>query len=427
MSKIWLVAKREYLYNIQRGTFLFSTFGTPLLIGGMWALIFLLFGNGDDFSEFTQIGYVDNSGLIAVVDLPEESQFTFEAYESVGAAQAALEAETLDAYYIVPEDYLTTGRLERYAFGDAPEDLDDVFQDVLSQNLSQQLEVGFSGERLIDPVDDMTIILQDSGRELTQDAVPVLLLTPMLFAILFSIALQSTGGFLMQGIVKEKTNRILEILVTTITPTQMLIGKIIGLGFVGLTQVVVWILTAVLFFTLAPSSGALSVLNDLPLPWDLFIIGIVYFIFGYFFNGSILAAVGVLAGSEQQSNSYAAIVNLSGYLIPIALLTSFIENSNGTLPTVLSIFPLTSPLSMMLRVGFGGVPLWQIVLSVAVLFLTSLLVAIAAGKLFRWAMLMYGKSFNMRDLTAVIFGNQEMGVTPVTSQLQETTQEGATS
>lgn len=414
MNRVFRVAFREYNYNLRRPAFLFTAFGTPLMIVGIWVLIFTVFDNtGPDFSEFDTVGYVDNAAIIVEDSLntDDDPDFVFQPYENEASANSALESEALDAYFVIPADYITAGTVQRYANGDVPEDLNSTFQQLIAQNISQDLEVGFPAERLVEPFSDMTVFLQDTGRELSSEAVPVLLLTPMFFAILFWLVIQTTSTFMMTSLVQEKSNRILEVLVTSITPLQMIGGKIIGLGLLGLTQIIVWLVLALLFFIVGPSTDALSFLEGFSIPFDLFLAGIVYFLLGYFLIAALLAGIGVLVGTEQQSNQYAAIVNLIGYFIPLAFFTTFIETPDAAIPTILSILPLTAPFSMVLRVGFGAVPAWQLALSIGVQIVIILIVTYASAKIFRWGMLMYGKQFTLRDITDVIFGNREMGVT----------------
>jgi len=239
------------------------------------------------------------------------------------------------------------------------------------------------------------------------------------FAILFTIAVQTTSSFLVNGLVQEKTNRIMEILVTSISPMQLLLGKILGLGTLGFTQVGVWVIVAAGFYVFGPQIEFLSIFEGVALPVDLILVGVLYFIMGYFFVASILAGIGVIAGSEQQGNQYAVIITMSGYFVNLFVLTRFIEDPNGTVPTILSMIPFTAPMAMVIRVGFTAVPLPEIALSLAILFVSTLIVAWAAGKVFRWGLLLYGKKITPRDILSVIRGQPEPGVTATDLQRQE--------
>ncbi|GAB4320934.1 MAG: hypothetical protein Kow00117_10280 [Phototrophicales bacterium] len=422
MSKILLIARREYLYNLKRPAFLFAAFGTPVIILSLWLLVFLVLAPQDE-PDITEFGYVDLADIISPdLSLPQTISYTFIPFADEASAMRALEAETIGAYFVIPPGYadfdalaaaqenrasldeVEFGKVQMVSYGDEPDDLIRVFNQFLVWHSSHQFGIdGMVGERISDPA-EMIVELKDTGRELSLDALPVLFLLPMFLAVIFWIATQTTSGFLMNGLVEEKKNRIMEIIITTITPMQLLMGKIIGLGLLGLTQMAVWIGLVFVFLILGPQFESLAFLESIPLPFDVILVGIVYFALGYFLSGSILSAIGVLASSEQQSNQYAALVNLPGYLIPLFLLTEFIRDSNSTLSTVLSLIPITAPVSMTIRVGLGAVPLWQIALGVLLLLLTIFVATWGSSKVFRWGLLLYGKKITPREIIQVIRG-----------------------
>lgn len=423
MSKIWLVAKREYLQNLRRPAFLFAAFGTPIIIIAMWLIVFLVLDPNKE-PDITQFGYVDQAELINPdIMLGDDEDYTFVSFADEEAARSSLEAEEIGAYFVIPAGYadfealedarsgdgvdLSTidfGRVELVSYGDDPEDLIPTFQRLIVLNLSDELGIESDlGTRISNP-SNMTVVLKDTGRELSMDALPVLFLLPLFFAIIFWIATQTTSGFLMNGLVEEKKNRIMEIIITTITPMQLLTGKIIGLGLLGLTQMGVWTALVLVFLVFGPQFEMLSFLESVPLPLDVMLVGLVYFALGYFMAGSILSAIGVLVSSEQQSNQYAALVNLPGYIIPLFLLVEFIKDSNGTLPTILSLIPITAPVSMTIRVGLGAVPLWQIGLGILLLIVTMLVAIWLSSKVFRWGLLLYGKKITPREILRVMRG-----------------------
>ncbi|HRF94003.1 MAG TPA: ABC transporter permease, partial [Aggregatilineales bacterium] len=246
------------------------------------------------------------------------------------------------------------------------------------------------------------INILDTGRTINEGGIVFTFLAPFFFSLLFWISMQSTGNFLMNGLVEEKKNRIIEILVTTVTPTQLLTGKILGLGMLGLTQVGLWLGVALLAITFGPQIEFLEGLGNVQLPADLIIAGFLFFGMGYLFNASLLAGAGVLAGTEQQSAQYSALILMPGYLPPVFLIMEFISNTNGPTSTLLSMIPITAPLSMVMRIGFGAVPLEQIILSLAILAVSTFIASWASGKVFRWGLLLYGKKINIRELLGVV-------------------------
>jgi ABC-2 type transport system permease protein len=275
----------------------------------------------------------------------------------------------------------------------------------LLANLSRGLENKFPLERIQDPV-TLTIRPVDSGRSLTEANLPALIFIPLIFSFVFLMASNVTSGFLMGGIVEERSNRIMEILITSITPMQMLMGKIIGLGALGLTQLIIW-----------GGAGAFLVrfgqrfpfLNGISFPVDMMVVFVIFFLVSYFLLASLMAGIGAVVGSEQESRQFASILSLV-LVIPFFFLTTFINDPNSPLALVLTFIPFTAPMTILLRMGFSTVPIWQIGLSLAILILTSFFVIWASARVFRWALLLYGKRIGFHEILRVIWFSPEMGV-----------------
>ena len=210
----------------------------------------------------------------------------------------------------------------------------------------------------------------------------------------------------MGGIVEERSNRIMEILVTSITPTQLLMGKILGLGLLGLTQLVVWGGAGLILMNVGQQ---FPFLNGISFPLDLMVVFVVFFLVSYFLLASLMAGIGAVVGSEQESRQFASLISLV-LVIPFFFLTTFINNPNSNLALALSFIPFTSPITILLRMGFGSVPFWQIAVSLLILLVTTLFVIWASARVFRWGLLLYGKRIGIRQLIRVIWSSPEMGV-----------------
>lgn len=401
MHKAWLVAKREYLFNIKKRSFLFTAFGLPLIIVVMIIIVGAVAVESEtNVEQVGAIGYVDESGVLSeAVDQPEN----YRAYASTDDARAALDAGEIGAYFVVQPDYLDTGNVQLISRSGTPEALTDQFNQFLVANVGRGLGADLL-ERLKDPV-TMSVEPLDSGRVIQESAIVALIFLPLIFVFVFMMASQITSGYLMSGVVEEKSNHLMEILVTSVTPFQLLLGKIIGLGALGLTQLVIWIGGALLALALGQN---LNFLAGVTVPLDLLIIAVVYFLLGYFFFASIMAGIGAVVGSEQESRQIAGIFSFV-LVIPFFALVTFITDPNGVVPTVLTLFPLTSPVAVMLRLGFGSVPTWQLLLSITLLFLTALFTTWASAKIFRWALLMYGKRPSLRDVLGALRRPATMG------------------
>lgn len=403
MAKLWLVAKREYLHNIRRRGFLFAAFGVPLFTIAAMAVVFMLaVENETDASRVGNVGYVDHSGVVAeAINKPE----TFVVYESEDEARAALDAREIGAYFVIAEDYMQNGLVTLYSASDTPEALTDAIDSFLLANLSTDLDPEIA-QRIEAPV-DMLVKTLNNGRVISENGTVGLVLAPIIFVMVFMLGTQTTSGYLMSGVVEEKTNRIMEILVTSVTPFQLLFGKILGLGALGLTQLAAWVVIGSLALTFGEG---VEVLAGVTIPPDMLVVGLIYFLLGYFMLASLMAGIGAVIGSEQESRQWTGIFSLIS-VIPFFLITEFFLNPDGFAVVFLTLFPLTSPVAVILRMGFGSVPLWQLVASIALLLVTTLVIVWAAARIFRWSLLMYGKHPTPRQIINAVFRSRGMATT----------------
>jgi len=247
-------------------------------------------------------------------------------------------------------------------------------------------------ERALTPLSDSVLVAAPRGggfepengtRRMLQFALP------MGFAFILSTGIFTSGGYLMQGLGEEKESRILESLVALVTPDELMLGKMIGLGAAGLGLVTVW-----------GGLGGLALLAH-PVPiaigFGTVLIAAFYFLAGYFLFGSFMLAVGSLLSSYQEANQWTALITLSA-ASPFFALSSILDQPQGTLAVVLSIFPWTAPLSMMMRLPSGGVPAWQLALSMALLLGSAVLMLRLAARIFRVGLLLYGKTPNLPEI-----------------------------
>jgi ABC-2 type transport system permease protein len=415
MNKLWLIIRREYLTNVRKPSFLFTAFGTPLIILGIAVLsVVISLSSETSIEELAGVGYVDQAGVITPEARSEEYPDLFSPYASEEEARAALDSGMIDAYYVIPENYLATSQVQLYSSESMPSDLEDVFDDFLVSSFLSQITAEVPPERVLEPVES-TLRIESTGRELTEAGVAGIVILPILLAVVFMIGIQLTSGFVMSGLVEEKTNRLIEVLVTTVTPMQLLAGKLIGLGLLGLTQIGAWLVLLALVAVFGPS---IPFLEGLVIPFDIIFFAAIYFVLGYFMVASIMAAIGVMAGSEMESRQYAGVLSIL-FVIPIYLTAAFLSDANGTVPTLLSMFPFTAPMSMIMRLGFVNVPAWQIALSIGILLLTALFFVWASARIFRWGLLLYGKRFNLREIIAVLRGNPDQVSQPETRSLKK--------
>lgn len=422
LQKILIVLKREYLFNFRRPSFLFTAFGAPaLMLVAMFFIFQFTSGRESNIDSFQRVAYLDRAGVVAE-DLPG-----FERYTSLdGAADAAdwqaLEAQaqaqinegTLDAYFVIHEDYVFTGQVDIYAIQNISEALKGDIRDFLSAQLvaNAPVDLPVPVARLSEPAN---IIIRDleSDEELGEAGLVGRILLPFIFAFLYFMATSTTAQFLMNGVVEEKENRLMEILATSLRPIELLWGKLLGLGALALTQIVLWLLaglviasqfeTAREFVTGANLDGGLMAL-----------LGIV-FVLNFALFSAIMLGIGAAVTAEAESRQYASIFTFFT-VIPIALISVFFMNPNGPLPLFFTFFPLTAGMGLILRTGLTDLPAWQIALSLAIQVVTTVALVWLAAKVFRLGMLMYGKPLSPRTLWAAL----RQGRTTLTTATNET-------
>lgn len=398
--------------SVRRRGYLFSTFGVPIIA------IALLFGyqalqdlTADDSAEpeaaptidlggISTAGYVDESGLLTVPadDLSE----VLVRYPDEAAALSALNNGEIDVYYHIPPDYLETGdvRLVMPTLS-----VNKINTSLIRQHLLDTLAADVDRDiylRLQDPSNIEAVALD--GREVQgapqQDFGSSFLLV-YIFTLALMMGLFLTSGYLMQGLIEEKETRIIEILISSLRPMQLLTGKILAFGLMGLLQMIVWVGAVVLVLQFADALSAISILATLYLPLDILPLVGVYFVLAYLLFATAYGIVGALSASMQEGPQFAIIFTLPAAL-PLYFISLFVEAPNAPLAVGLSLFPITAPIAMTMRLVIGTVPGWQIALGIALLVFTIVAMLWLAGRLFRVQTLLAGQAPKLRDLPKLI-------------------------
>jgi ABC-2 type transport system permease protein len=405
MKQTLLVAGQELVVNIRRPGFIIMTLLIPAL--GLVGLLAASFFGGEvgSFleSQFAPdneaTGYVDHSGILGN-ELPQY-RGEFVAYPDEAAAREALVAKEIDSYFVLPADYLETGRVVVYGVGGGFSTFAAADSGALSGFLRDNLLAGKVDEtihaRAVNPTNIEAVTLDETGKVSTESPFSWLgdFVVPYVFSILFVITLFTTSGFLLQGVSEEKEGRVIEILLSSISPTQLLAGKILGLGAVGLIQVGVWFGAGIALLTAATSLFALTGVIKLSL--GTVFLGLLYYVLGYLLFATLLAVAGSMGTTQRESQQIAGIFSFSA-AIPWMVIGFIFANPNAPIAVVLSYFPLTSPVMMLIRLGFGQVPAGQIAISLALLTAGIVVSLWAGAKIFRTSLLMYGKRPSLKDL-----------------------------
>jgi ABC-2 type transport system permease protein len=403
-----MVAKYEFLKTIKRKQFILMTLGFPLFFILIMLVPFLLAGTSSP--EDLNLGYIDKSNsfefpdeitvrgsMIFSNEIPgitnnQELNGTnngkypiikFTQYSDVSEANQDLKSGTLSGYLIIPEDYIKTGIVESYVMGKGTNIPQEELSELMVNNLLRDKVDEDTLQRVKDPITFKRFSIETTG-EVSEKGLTDLLedfALPYMTGILLLISIFTSSGYLLQSVAEEKESRIIEILLSSVTPIEMLTGKIVGLGLVGLLQIGIWLSVgfAGLIYVFALSINPL-----------LLILSLAYFIFGFLLFASMMGAVGAISGSMRESQQLIPIFTFPA-VAPILFMQVLITEPEGMLSMFFSMFPLTSPVAMLIRMGVSDVPPYQIAVSLLILMLSVYFVIIASARLFRVGLLMYGK------------------------------------
>ena len=398
MNRVWIVARHEYTTNVRRVGFLIFTFGVPLLGAALLTITSLFSGQVGGFvedqfvgdaGENQSIGVVDESGRLA----PLLRGYT-EQYELIGSRESgreALRGGSIDRLLVVPQDYLESGRVRVVSeeSSSGPVDIGLESAGVYNFLVDHMLRDRASPElrdRVADPFRPVEVSLDgDAGSGFVGSFFSYIL------SLLLVVTIFISAGYLLQGVSKEKTSRIVEIIISSITPRQLLVGKIVGFGALGLTQVLIWFGS---FFVLGIAATAVFGLSG-GTPFDsllgrpeVFVLAVVYYVLGFLLYAVIIGSVGSLGTSMQESQQLSGVFSIIA-AVPIFFAGVVLSNPNATLAKFFSYIPFTSPTMMLLRIPQGGVPVLDIIISIVGLVLTVLAVLGAGNRIFRLGLLMY--------------------------------------
>lgn len=411
MNKTLTVMRNEIIITITRKSFLFATFGIPLISTLIFAVVAYMNRDVPDVvsailrpavpGKAISEGFVDQSGLVKKIpdEVPHGALLPF---PDEAAAKKAVEAGQISSYYLISQDYLVSGKVT-YVRPDfnplSAFSASHMMQWVLQVNLlngDSQL-----ASQIQDPL-ELRVTRLESGSAQTRDQNnPLTFFLPYGVTMFYYFVILMSASLLLNSVTKEKENRVIEILMSSISPRQLLGGKIIGLGLVGILQVVLWISTGLVL--LKASGRTFNLPPSFQLPPSFLFWGVIFFVLGYILYASLMAAVGALVPNLREA-SQATFVVILPMLIPLFLVSVLIQDPNGALAIALSLFPLTAPVTMMTRLAGTSVPAWQPALSAVILLLTAFLTLRAVASMFRAQTLLSGQPFQFKRLFNALTG-----------------------
>jgi len=400
MNKTFVILKHEFLQTIKRKAFIIMSLAFPLLallgIGGYQ----IFQGVEAPPADTISFGYVDEVGIFdGFTEPPGEPPVSLTPFATSEEAVDALLDEQVSEFFIIPEDYLTTGLINRFTLERELETPGQSASIVRSFLLSNLLE-GQASDAVIERVQALafffSITLDETGQVAEDQGSVGALLVPLLFGILLLLSIFTSSGFLLQGLSEEKENRIMEILLSSVSTRQLITGKVLGLGAAGLAQMFFWLLSARLIIEVMPA-GISDALGGIEVSAGLLALSLLYFILGYLLFAILMAGIGAIGATARESQQLSTVFILPTVLSLEAAIF-LIEDPGNIIAQVLTYIPLTSPIMVIMRLGQGEIALWEILISLV------LLVAAIAGslwlvtKVFRSFLLMYGKTPRFREI-----------------------------
>ena len=417
-KQILTIARREYRATVRRKAFLFTAIGTPLY----FALVMSISLGGSkeklqSLREFNHLGVVDSSGLyghapreiytdlaletpqLGAVPMPSQMVKTqVEFYPDMPTAERALRDAKVNQVLVIPSDYLAKGTLRRYARSS------NLFSNADRRPISTWLVQGMIGSsldslrtaRAARPTLGMDLYALDRNGQFElkddkRDLVDFLL--PFAFAMLLGLSITVGGQYLLTGVAEEKESRILESLLCTVTPEELLGGKLVGLGAAGLTLVAIWVAMGI------PAFGAGLMLVKPTFPPGIIVIALTYFALAYLFYGSLMTGIGSVTNNMREAQQFGVWFSFLNFA-PMIAMTLILAHPAGALATGLSLFPPTAATAMMLRLMAPSsiVPMWQLALSIGLLAAAGWLALTISARIFRVGLLMYGKTPNLLEI-----------------------------
>ena len=430
MRKIKLIIVREYLTRVKKKSFILMTLLGPLLMAGLMLVPYWIATKDKDLQR---IEVIDETGLfLKMFDNSSELQFK-DGFRSIEMAKADLyngdytailhiesvkKGSEVTMFYKKQPGFTTISKIER-----------SIESVIRTAEMERRFKV--TKEQISEIQPNITVKPISIDAEGDEESKNVAIMTGIGFfaAILIYFFIFMYGIQIMRGVIEEKTSRIVEIIISSVKPFELMMGKIIGIALVGLTQFLLWsLLTGVVYSIImgvfgvdaSSMSQSTDMMKDAGMPdvsnplqllsdgiqslpiFQIFISFLFYFIGGYLLYGALLAAIGSAVDSEADTQQFMLPITIP-LIFSFVVAQTVVENPDGTMAFWLSLFPLTSPIIMMVRIPFGGVEAWELVLSMLLLILGFLGSTWVAGKIYRTGILMYGKKITYQELWKWLF------------------------
>ena len=400
----WLhVIRREYVEHVRKKSFVIGTILVPFfMLAFLFVPILLAFFEPDEQLSVAIIDHTDEVGRAFAASFADatksgEPKYLFSHEEPSEARKeelvAALDAGKLDIVVEIPADVIDDSRVSYITKEHRTLQIQETFEDKLTEiivrgRLAREGLQTAQVTSLTKPVRLQERYLSSSG-EVEEKSFLMDWGLVFGFVMILYMALLTWGITISRSIIEEKGSRVVEVLLSSIEPRDLLLGKVVGVGLAGFTQLVIWSLMGILV-TAAGGATAVSIFANVHIPFSVFVYFVVFFVLGFLLYASIFTVVGSICSSEQDAQQLQGLVTLP-MVIPILILMVIVQSPNSSLAVVMSLIPLFTPMVMLGRIVVLEPPLWQIALSIALMVVSIYLSVSFSARVFRVGILMYGK------------------------------------
>ncbi|MEN0056687.1 MAG: ABC transporter permease [Mucilaginibacter sp.] len=409
MNKVLLIIQREYITRVRKKSFIIMIFVVPLLILAMGAAIVLIGKNSNKLSSLQIVNVIDNSKLFEG-KLHDTTNIKFvKGDQDLNKAKATSKNDENISTLYIPTDYMKKGGVQLFSKKkpalQLSEEVEKQMNDIAINNSMLEHHID---PALVNTIKNTNISINAVEITSTGDKdanIGPNIAVAIACSIFIYISLLIYGGQVMRGVIEEKTSRIIEVVISSVKPFQLMLGKIIGVGLVGLTQFSAWIILSVISSKIAgqafnspasPMSGILQTLQTIPFGYILSCF-LFYFLSGYLLYSALFAAVGSAVDSETETQQFMFPITLPLLFTYMLAVSVLFRAPDSPLAVWLSIIPFTAPVAMMVRLPFDP-PGWQLALSMAMMVIGFLFTTYVAARIYRVGILMYGKKASFKEL-----------------------------
>lgn len=435
MQKLWLIIKREYLTRVKRRTFILATILTPLAIAIFFVVVGFIFQYESDDAK--RIAIIDESGILKGSIKDENNLYFKFVKEPLEELKQNFDDYDYSGILVIPEikDVLATEhRIYYYADEKLTLDIEPLIKQRVRSSLRDFKIEALDLERKQLEALNTRIELQprpikETDKKATNITGAIAAAIGFFMGIVMYMTVFIYGMMVMRSVMEEKTNRIVEVMISSVRPFQLMMGKIVGVGGVGLTQVAIWaiLIPIILFFAnlffgvdtsqMTPPGGEAvavdvaeaeamitQIMSEISKQnwWAILPLFVLYFLGGYFMYSSLFAAVGSAMGDDLGEGQALTIPITIPVLLAFYIMMVAVQSPHSSLAIWSSIFPLFSPIVMPARLAFDP-PLWQVIISILTLIASSIFFVWLSGRIYRVGILMYGKKVSFKELGKWLF------------------------